>query len=607
MVSKALIYQGNAGPVFAVCALNDGNCPIIFAESKADRRNKRHNGMGKKQFSGFLTRLNEGYGALKAEQRGNAALIFGLSAMVVCAAAGGGIDFARVQTERSHIQDAADAAVLRATAMPRASQTEQEAAANHVFHTTFLGEQKSRAHVEITKTELTKTTTGNRTDITYTTHALVTPLFLGLIGMGEGLPVTVVSKAQAQLRKSEIVLVLDTTGSMANNNRMTNLKSSIGTVLAGMLSEKGTNTSGTKVAVVPFSTQVKIAPATDLSYIDYGQVSASCTNLNDNYCESMHRALSEICDDASNVSSCKSTARFFTREVKNGSRIDYYVIVKANEKSGKNYKIYTYNRTERVQNGTRTVTEDAGSVVTKSSLNDYNSNPSNFNQISSSNVAVKADNSTGYDATLAKAPFPALSANRSAWTGCVSDREQPYDVSEASPTVGVAATRYPARACKDAGDTKLKPIMGLTEDIKSVSDHVNSLQSDGYTNISIGVQWGMEVLSRNMPYSEGVNFRDEETLKYMILVTDGENTENRWESRSGGSTSKIDARTKLACEAARAQGITVFVVRVMEGNTKLLRECASRPEYFYDLKSADQLGQALLDVFNTMKKTRLTQ
>src|SRR5690606_34741086 len=98
-----------------------------------------------------------------------------------------------------------------------------------------------------------------------------------------------------------------------------------------------------------------------------------------------------------------------------------------------------------------------------------------------SNVAIKTDYSTGYDGSPAEAPFPAVSANRGAWKGCISDREQPYDVSEASPTINVLATRYPARLCKNSGDSKLKPVMGLTEDIGSVRTHVKSLQSDGNT------------------------------------------------------------------------------------------------------------------------------
>jgi hypothetical protein len=56
----------------------------------------------------------------------------------------------------------------------------------------------------------------------------------------------------------------------------------------------------------------------------------------------------------------------------------------------------------------------------------------------------------------------------------------------------------------------------------------------------------------------------------------------------------------------QGQGHTVFVVKVIEGNSNLLRGCASKPEYFYDLTNASQINGALSGIFDTIKKTRLT-
>jgi hypothetical protein len=89
----------------------------------------------------------------------------------------------------------------------------------------------------------------------------------------------------------------------------------------------------------------------------------------------------------------------------------------------------------------------------------------------------------------------------------------------------------------------------------------------------------------------------------MIVVTDGDNTKNRWWT----DRAKIDARTALACTNAKAKGITVFVIKVIEGNSDMLRACATRPDYFYDLTSASQINTALSAVFEAIKKTRLTE
>jgi von Willebrand factor type A domain len=186
------------------------------------------------------------------------------------------------------------------------------------------------------------------------------------------------------------------------------------------------------------------------------------------------------------------------------------------------------------------------------------------------------------------------------WDGFVTDRNQSFDVSATTATPSDPSSLYPAVF---SASKNLAEVMGLTTDIKAARDSVATFKPAGNTNITIGVQWGMEVLSPDGPYTGGVAFNDPNTKKYMILVTDGDNTQNRWTS----STTSIDNRTKLACEAAKAKGITIFVVRVMNGNSALLKSCASKPEYYYDLSNASQLDKTLKDVFSSLKKARLTQ
>ncbi len=87
----------------------------------------------------------------------------------------------------------------------------------------------------------------------------------------------------------------------------------------------------------------------------------------------------------------------------------------------------------------------------------------------------------------------------------------------------------------------------------------------------------------------------------MVIITDGYNNQNRFSS----TVSAVDARTKLACEAAKAKGITLFVVRLEDGDSQLLRECASQPPYYYDLASSSQLTSALQDMFTSISKLRI--
>jgi Mg-chelatase subunit ChlD len=161
-------------------------------------------------------------------------------------------------------------------------------------------------------------------------------------------------------------------------------------------------------------------------------------------------------------------------------------------------------------------------------------------------------------------------------------------------------TLYHARPCES---DDLKIMQPLTEDLTLVKNKVASLVPNGETNITIGVQWGMEAFTPSEPLTGGAPLSNKEVRRYMILITDGENTRSRFSN----NTTDIDKRTELACKAAKGEGIVVYVVKVIEGNSDLLKGCASDPDKFYDLNSASQLNDAVSDIVASIKKIRLTQ
>jgi len=573
------------------------------------------------------------------DRRGNTAIIFGLSVLALVTAVGGGLDVSRMVNVRSALQDAADAAVLRAATMSSGTTTTAQTEAAHKAFNANLADD---LETDVQSKVLTRNVEGSNTSLTYTVSAQVPAIFPKLIGINY-FTINVLSEAKAQMRKSEIVFVLDSTGSMSSSNKMTNLKSSVDTVLASLLDDSGNNSSGTKVGVVPFNTQVRVAPGTSYTWVDWGTATSSqtCTSaLSSNYCSLMHDAADKACTGATDIAACHATLKLYYKTWTSGSKTYYEVSVKAYEVTSSGYNIRTYTESNYKTSYTYTTTggtscnsetgvcttttggstatgttttfnTQSGTKTAATNLSAYNSTPSGYTSVSSSALTYTASYSNGYDGKAATTTntttngvaktiyMPAVPASRSSWTGCVIDRTQPYDVSPESPGT-LAATLYPARPC---ASSSLLQMRALTEDVAGTRTYIKSLTPAGNTNITIGVQWGMEVLSPSDPMNGGVAFGDDVTLKYMIVVTDGDNTANRWTSNQ----SQIDARTKLACQAAKDKGITVFVIRVMEGNSTLLSECASKTDYYYDLTNATQLNQALKDVFEAIKKTRLTK
>src|SRR5690606_34675498 len=101
----------------------------------------------------------------------------------------------------------------------------------------------------------------------------------------------------------------------------------------------------------------------------------------------------------------------------------------------------------------------------------------------------------------------------------------------------------------------------------------------------IGLVHAWQTLTDGAPYSPPpiVTSDGIPTRKIIIFLTDGENTQDRFGSRS----SDIDDRMKTACANAKAGGITIFTVLMLEGNESLLKNCASKdddepkgPKYF---------------------------
>lgn len=558
--------------------------------------------------------------------------MFGLTLFVIILAIGCAIDMARVVSARKHMQDASDAALL--AIMIKSANTTQDqrvTAAAGAFDKNFHDPS-----VYGLNKVLTNTATGNTISQSYAVTANVTSYFGGFIGI-DHYNVKVLSKAESQMQTSEIAFVLDTTGSMNDANKMTNLKSSVDGVLASLVNSSGVNVSNTKVAIVPFNTQVKIAPGTAFTYADYGTESMGegCSGISGTVCTASWDVYDKICNGLSDQTACRASvkgwyttstsggATFTTVTFKanyNGNTVSFTDIYKTVATTTAAYSYTDETGVHNVAAGTSTSTTFySASTSTSSGTGGLGVAPasSGYTSIGSGALVYSVSTSGGFGSVTAKTTvstvngtsrtylYPAHADTKTSWTGCVIDRTKPYDTQVTAPTAAIAATLYPARAC---ATSTLKPVQALSTNIATARSFVQTLTPGGNTNITIGVQWGMEVLSPTDPFAGGVNFNDPLTHKYMIIVTDGENTANRdYTSSNPANAVNIDPRTALACTNAKAQGITVFVVKVIEGNSAMLRACATRSDYFYDLSSASQLNTALSAVFEAIKKTRLTQ
>jgi Flp pilus assembly protein TadG len=192
---------------------------------------------------------------------------------------------------------------------------------------------------------------------------------------------------------------------------------------------------------------------------------------------------------------------------------------------------------------------------------------------------------------------------KTTWSGCVQDRDRmdgatavDYDTKDTEPTSD--PTRFPAWQCYSGN---LTPLMGLSEnwgtpgsnDVTTLHGKVNALTPSGYTNINIGLNWGFHVLSQTPVYTEGAAYGTANLTKYVILMTDGNNTRSRYEQSCPvptGPCPTLDAQTALTCANVKAANIKLYTVRLIDGNATLLQNCATNPSMYYNVQDASQLS-----------------
>lgn len=186
------------------------------------------------------------------------------------------------------------------------------------------------------------------------------------------------------------------------------------------------------------------------------------------------------------------------------------------------------------------------------------------------------------------------------WIGCVEDRDQQHDVLDTPSDVGSPTTLYPAAACSNNGAlVKMQP---LTNDWKALKLTVNGMNPNGNTNVTIGLVWAWHALTPNLPFTEALPPQPD-LDKVIILLTDGENTQNRWTT----NTSQIDARTKKACDNIKAANIKLYTVRVIDGNASLLQGCATNPTMYYDVQQASQLNAVFTAIAQNLANLRIAK
>lgn len=403
---------------------------------------------------------------------GNVAIIFSIAIVPIVGGVGAAVDYSMANSNRTSMQKALDATALALAKLMPLSQSELDSKGWQIFSAN-LGTMK----VNIPQSGLVITTpTIGKIQLVATGQ--YTPQIAGFLGV-QTFPVSVNTEVQWGMKKLELALALDNTGSMDSSNKMTELKKAAKSLLT-ILQKSAMKPGDVKVSIIPFHREVRL----DTSVFTF-----------------------------------------------NGSWLKWDEWENSNQDCS--WSGWSYNCTSK---------------------------------------------------------------NKKTWNGCIADRDQNYDASDDAPNGN--AKKFPAKQCS----YPLATLLPLTYDWTALENKINDMQPDGNTNVSIGLAWAWHSLTPGEPLTEAAT-ANADLSKYIILMTDGENTQNRWTS----NTTSIDSRTSATCAAIKAAGIRIYTIRVIDGDATLLRNCASDPSMYFDVQNASQLSSVFNSIGATLAQLHLSQ
>jgi hypothetical protein len=367
-----------------------------------------------------------------------------------------------------------------------------------------------------------------------------------------------------------VALVLDTTGSMAQDNKMTALKSATKSLLGQLQAAAGTD-GDVYVSIVPFSKDVRVDDDNhDESWIDWtdwDEVNGSCskssyktksTCVAQGECNISGKSSQSSCTKAG---SCSISGNYSKSDCEN----DGYCS-KSSYKSESTCKNHGYRWTDGVWS------------------------PGVW---SSETWTPKA---------------------HSTWNGCITDRggssapsPSNYDQNVDPPTTS-ADSKFPAEQMSNC----TSEMMGLNYNWSSMKNLVENLSPNGNTNQPIGLVWGWQSLVGGGPLTAPAMDSDYTYTQVIILLSDGLNTENRWYTSASSIDKRMyDSKTgNGTCANIKAAGITIYTIQVNTGGdptSTLLKNCATDSDKFFLLTSASQIVSAFNTIGTNLTRLRVAK
>ncbi len=184
------------------------------------------------------------------------------------------------------------------------------------------------------------------------------------------------------------------------------------------------------------------------------------------------------------------------------------------------------------------------------------------------------------------------------------DRNQNYDVNNSNPSG--SSGLFPAENSQSCVPSKLS---ALGYNWSALTTQVNAMTAGGTTNQTIGLDWGMMAQTTGNPLNAPT--LPANTSQYIIILSDGLNTQDRWSGDGLNEDDGTDDRMALACANAKTAGFTIYAVYVdlngTQGNSTVLKNCASDSSKYFDLTTSGAIITTLNAIGQQITNLRVSK
>jgi Flp pilus assembly protein TadG len=555
----------------------------------------------------IFRRTRNGLAGFFPANRGNVAITFAIVAVPIIGFVGAAVDYSRGNAARSAMQVALDSTALmlsRDVSAGILTADKVETQAKTYFDALYKMSNPNSIEIKAVYTAADSTMGST---IQVSGSGSLPTQFMKVAGF----PTIGFSSSSTSAwgtSRMRVAMVLDVTGSMDDNDKMSNMKTAATNMIA-TLSKLNKNDGDVYISVIPFAKDVNAGGGiTTRDWVNWTEWEAEPPMLD----TAGGGAKPKTWADIGPGSTCPFTTDTYGFACTNQPATKSTAATTATIPSSGTYAGYIC---PSLDNGSKVAAK--GSVY----YNGCYTSVVNTTTVVDSGSGAKCGKGycsctgSGKDTKCTRTTFnhvwraagTAAAPSHDTWNGCVNDRDQDYDISNAPPQLGVATTLFYAEqwsACP-------APVTPMDNQWTTLTNNINKMVPNGNTNQAIGLAWGWLSLTAGAPLFTPAKDSKYTYDDYIVLVSDGLNTQDRWYSNA----SQIDARQKLLCTKLKANpyNFKIFTVQINtstknpDPESAVLKSCASGNDNFQMITSADKTADAFANITSQLSQLRIAR